>query len=179
MAKQEVLSAPIALIKVGKKTIGKMRDARYQESYRRVPIIGIGNLNPSEAPAVAFSATLTCSYYTVDFANHPMTKDAILRAVNDGNIAGWANTVTLQEVGLTVQFLRKKASLRDASNKDGRNSQQIIEADPNDYEVFAILTNCFITGDGFDISESNVSGHNSTFDVLDPALYPTDRLIAE
>ena len=175
---QEVFSAPLALIKVGTTVIGKMRDIRYQENYRRVPVTGIGRLNPSEVPAVAFSATLTCSNYSIDFANHPMTKDAILRAAGSGNFDGWANTVTLQDIGLTVQILKKKASLRSPSNLSGRNAQQIIEADPNQYEVFAVITDAFITGDGFDISESNVSGQNSTFDVISPVIFATNRFVA-
>lgn len=175
MANQETLTAPLAVIMVGDKVIGRMRDIRYNETYRRIPVKGIGRLNPIEVPVVDFSASLTCSFYAINFAKHPLTRDAILRAVGDGQVENWQNTVTLQEIGLTVKCLRKKAGLKTPVNQDGRDGNGIIEANVNDYEIFATIKRAFITGDGFDISEGNVSAHNSTFDVTDPVVYAVER----
>lgn len=172
MARQEVLTAPLALIKVGDRVIGKMRNISVQESYRRGKVTGIGRLNASEAPALEFDSNMNCGFYTIDFSRHPLTRDALLRRT--GSIENFINTMILQEIGLTVVALRKIAANR-TNNNEGRNENGIIVVDDETgYEEFAIIGNCFITGDNFDINEGQISNHNSTFMVLDPIIYAVE-----
>lgn len=155
----ETLTAPIAEIKVGTVTVGKAQNIRYQENHRRGNVVGIGRYTPDEAPALQFQGSLSCGFYTINFAKHPFLYDAILRKTD--TLDKFVNTITLQEIGLQFKLQRKVST--------GRDPQTHIIG--STIEEFATIEDCFIEGDGFDLNEGQISNRNSTFTVLTPAYY--------
>jgi len=55
----KVLTAPLALIKVNGVTIGKMKNLRITETFRRGRVSGIGEVVASEVPVLEFNGTVT------------------------------------------------------------------------------------------------------------------------
>jgi hypothetical protein len=104
---------------------------------------------------------LSCSSYTINFnlLANKVVKGAFRNA---GSVEEWANAILLQEDGLEIAILRKV--------KDG-------EIDPatglvkSKYETFAKTVGAFITREGFDIQEGQISGRDTEFEYSEPILY--------
>lgn len=159
---EKTYNAPIARIKVkdenGKlQTIGKMRTIRISETYRRGRVIGIGQITPSELPLLEFNGSLTCSHYTVNFRSHYLKKLALNREVD--NVVNFVNTILLREEGVEL-YLERRVKDTEANG--------IITPT---WEEFAVIRNLFLTQDGFDLSESAISGHDSSFEYTEPIYY--------
>lgn len=162
MAKNEkVMTAPLAIIQINSVTVGKMKNVRITESIRRGRVTGIGRLNPEELPALEWSGSLSCSSYTINFnlLANKIKKGAYRNA---GTVEEWANAILLQEDGLEIAILRKV--------KDGA-----IDAETGlvqtKYETFAKTVGAFMTREGFDIQEGQISGRDTEFEYLEPILY--------
>lgn len=158
---KKVMTAPLAVIQVDGVTIGKMKNVRITETIRRAKVTGLGNLNPNELPPVEWSGSLSCSSYTINFnllLNH--SKKGSFR--NAGSVEEWQNALLLQEDGLEIAILKKV--------KDGE-----IDSDTGliktKYETFAKTTGAFMTREGFDIQEGQISGRDTEFEYLEPILY--------
>ena len=155
------MTAPLAIIQIDSVTVGKMKNVRMTENIRRERVAGVGRLNASELPALEWQGTLSCSSYTINFnllANK--LKKGTFR--NAGGMEAWANAILLQENGLEISILRKV--------KDGE-----IDADTGlvstKYETFAKATGAFVTREGFDLQEGQISGRDTDFEYLEPILY--------
>ena len=161
MENQKVMTAPLAIIQINSVTVGKMKNVRITENIRRGRVAGVGQLNPSELPALEWQGQMSCSSYTINFnllANK--LKKGTFR--NAGSLESWANAILLQEDGLEIALLRKV--------KDGE-----IDADTGlvatKYENFAKLNGAFATREGFDLQEGQISGRDTDFEYLEPILY--------
>ena len=171
MANDKVLTAPLAVIKVNGIAIGKMRNIRYTENIRRARVVGLGTLVPDEAPAIEWSATLTCSFMSID-----MKKSMVPGAINRiaGSIEQFVNNVLLQEDGVQIDIMRR---VKDPQQPD--NLFPNVSSDPNfiqrqikgKLETFASVRGCFITREGLDINEGSISGRDVEFDVIEPLTY--------
>lgn len=158
--KQKVMTAPLAVIKVNGKVIGKMKNIRVTESIQRGTVQGIGAFNNSEIPALKWDGTLSCSFYTINFNNqNELFKTALLRNVN--TVQEFVDTVLLQEDGVTIDILKK---VKDYTDENG-----IVKPK---YEVFASIVGCFPNKESFDISEGQISGRDTDFQYLEPILFP-------
>lgn len=158
---ERVLTAPLAVIKVGGVAIGKMKNIRVTENIRRGRVTGIGRLTPSEVPAIDWSGTLTAGFYSITFNNQDqLIKKALLRNVN--NLQEWVDTVLLQEEGIQIDIMKKVKDSIDPGTG-------IITPD---YEVFASIRGGFATKEGFDISEGQISGRDVDFEYITPILFP-------
>lgn len=158
---EKVMTAPLAVIQINSVTVGKMKNVRITENIRRGRVAGVGRLNATELPALEWQGTLSCSSYTINFnllANK--LKKGTFR--NAGGLEAWANALLLQEDGLEISILRKV--------KDGE-----IDADTGlvstQYETFAKVTGAFVTREGFDLQEGQISGRDTDFEYLEPILY--------
>lgn len=158
---EKSMTAPLAIIQFDSTTIGKMKNIRVTENIRRGRVAGIGRMNASELPALEWQGTLSCSSYTIDFkllVNK--MKKGVFR--NAGTLEEWANAILLQENGLEISILKKV--------KDGE-----IDAETGlvktKYETFAKVTGAFVTREGFDIQEGQISGRDADFEYLEPILY--------
>lgn len=161
MEDKRVMTAPLAIIQINSVTVGKMKNVRITENIRRGRVAGVGQLNPSELPALEWQGQMSCSSYTINFnllANK--LKKGTFR--NAGSLESWANAVLLQEDGLEIALLRKV--------KDGE-----IDADTGlvatKYENFAKVNGAFATREGFDLQEGQISGRDTDFEYLEPILY--------
>lgn len=158
---QKVMTAPLAVIKVGGVAIGKMKNIRVTENIRRGRVTGIGKLTPDELPALEWSGTLNCGFYMVTLDSQDvLTKKGLLRNVNTSQ--EFVDTVLLQEEGLQIDILKKV--------KGTINTETGIITPK--YEVFATIRGCFSTREGFDISEGQISGKDCDFEYKDPILFP-------
>ena len=161
MEDKRVMTAPLAIIQINSVTVGKMKNVRITENIRRGRVAGVGQLNPSELPALEWQGQMSCSSYTINFnllANK--LKKGTFR--NAGSLESWANAILLQEDGLEIALLRKV--------KDGE-----IDADTGlvatKYENFAKVNGAFATREGFDLQEGQISGRDTDFEYLEPILY--------
>lgn len=161
MEDKRVMTAPLAIIQIDSVTVGKMKNVRITENIRRGRVAGVGQLNPSELPALEWQGQMSCSSYTINFnllANK--LKKGTFR--NAGSLESWANAILLQEDGLEIALLRKV--------KDGE-----IDADTGlvatKYENFAKVNGAFATREGFDLQEGQISGRDTDFEYLEPILY--------
>jgi len=152
------LNAPIAIIKVGGVAIGKMKNVRCTESFRLVPIAGIGQLHKDEMKVVDWSGSLNCSSWLVNLYA-PMIPGSLNRQVN--SIQDFENTLLLQEDGVQIDIMRKVAL--------STNAQGIIIPT---LEVVASILGCFISREGWDLSEGQVSGRNCDFEYTTPFIFP-------
>lgn len=158
---EKVMTAPLAIIQINSVTVGKMKNVRITENIRRGRVSGLGRLNPEEIPALEWSGSLSCSSYTINFnlLANKLKKGAFRNA---GTVEEWANAILLQEDGLEIAILRKV--------KDGQ-----IDAETGlvktKYETFAKTVGAFMTREGFDIQEGQISGRDTEFEYLEPVLY--------
>ena len=161
MEDKRVMTAPLAIIQINSVTVGKMKNVSITENIRRGRVAGVGQLNPSELPALEWQGQMSCSSYTINFnllANK--LKKGTFR--NAGSLESWANAILLQEDGLEIALLRNV--------KDGE-----IDADTGlvatKYENFAKVNGAFATREGFDLQEGQISGRDTDFEYLEPILY--------
>lgn len=155
------MTAPLAIIQVNSVTVGKMKNIRITENIRRGRVAGIGRLNATELPPLEWQGTLSCSSYTINF-NLLLNKFKKGFYRNAGSLEAWANALLLEEAGLEISILKKV--------KDGE-----IDAETGltkvKYETFAKVNAAFVTREGFDIQEGQISGRDADFEYLDPILY--------
>jgi hypothetical protein len=155
-----VITAPLGVIKVQGVAVGKMKSIRVQETIRRGRVSGLGQLTPDEVPALEWSGTLSCGFYNISFDVSQLPK-AILRKVN--TLEEFVDTVLLQESGVQVDIMRKKKS---------GPPDPITGIIPSQLEIFASVKGCFLTREGFEIQEGQISGKDADFDYTTPILFP-------
>jgi len=155
------MSAPLAIIQIDSVTVGKMKNLRITENVRRGRVTGVGRLNPEELPALEWTGSLTCSSYTINFnlLANKLKKGAFRNAAT---VEEWQNAILLQEDGLEISILRKV--------KDG-NIDSETGLVKTKYETFAKTNGAFMTREGFDIQEGQISGRDTEFEYLEPILY--------
>jgi hypothetical protein len=124
-------------------------------------------MNPSEVPALTCAGSLTAGFMNIKFDSHPFFEKAILRKTNGKE--AFYNTLALQQIGFTLEWYRKAPDL--ALGEDGRDANNVIVINETNYELFAKIGECFITSDSFDLTENQISGRNTTFDVIDGVTY--------
>jgi|GEM_PF-2033069 len=157
---QKVLTAPLAVIKVNGVAVGKMKSIRIQETIRRGRVTGLGMLTPDELPALEWSGTLSCGFYNIAFDKSQLPT-AIVRKVN--TLDEFVDTVLLQENGVQVDIMKKVP----AGPPD-----PVTGIIPSSLEIFASVKGCFITREGFDIQEAQISGKDADFEYTTPILFP-------
>jgi len=153
-----VFTAPLALIKVDGVVIGRAKNVRVSENFRRGTVVGLGRLHPSEKPVTEWTGSMTIGFYVVEFKDHPLGATALLRET--GTVEQFVNNILLQEDGLEL-VLQKR--VLDFETAEGLKIPK--------FESFATVRGAFITSDDFDISEGAISGRNCTFEYTDPIVY--------
>lgn len=166
---KNVLTGALAIIKVNSVAVGKMRDVRVNENFRRVRVPkGLGSIFADEFALVEWSGSVSCSFFEISYGKTGLT-DALKRAIfGSGNIfsqiAGGNNAVNfedqavLDDVGLSLDIYKKI---------EGTKTGGIITPDQ---KVYAQLSGMFIESDNVNISEANISGRDQTFQYLNPVV---------
>ncbi len=154
---EKVLTAPLAIIKVNGVTVGKMKNIRISETFRRGRVSGLGELTPSEVPALEWNGTLTCEFYEIKFEETGIP--TVIHRVAS-SIQAFVDDVLLQENGVDIVIFKK---IKDFVDPAGLVVSQLRE--------HATVTGAFMDREGMDIAEGQISGHNQDFTYLEPILY--------
>ena len=165
MDNTKVLTGAIAIIRSKGIPIGKMKTISYTEDMRRIPVRGIGTILPSEQAVVEWDGSVSCDFYEMTF-HETGIPGAVARKVD--NLASQAaiggvsfeDQLVLDTEGVQLDIFKKVADVLDV--KTGLIKPAVIP--------YAIIYNCLITSDGFEISEGSVSGHKQTFKCLKPII---------
>lgn len=170
MPDNKALTAAIAIIKdANDNPIGKMRNLRIQENYRRVEVPkGIGSIFDDEIALVKWSGTISCSFFEINYkksgvpnAIRRMFSPNIVSQIATGNNQeNFEDQAVLDDIGVTINIYKKATDLIDPNT--GKITPEAIP--------YAIITRMFIEGDNVDISEGNVSGRDQSFRYLDPII---------
>lgn len=165
MSDTKVVTGAIALIKSGGKYIGKMKSVRATENIRRVEVVGIGTILPTEAPVVGWAGQLSCSQMTMKFVNGVIPNGIRRKFANAGSQALSGNSsfedqLVLDSTGVDVEIYEKVTDVIDVTT--GTIKPKVVP--------FAIVRQCLIESDSLDISEGSISGSDQTFKFLKPIL---------
>ena len=155
----KVYTAPLAIVKVGGIAIGKMKTIQVNENIQRGTVQGLGELTPSELPALVWAGTLSCGFYNVTWMKSSLP-NAITRNVN--TLKEFVDSLLLQEEGVMVELYKKVAA----------PGAPTIGNIPSVLKLYCTVSGLFLEGDNFDISEGSVSGKNQSFRYLDPVIFP-------
>jgi hypothetical protein len=161
----KVFHGALALIKVQGVVIGKMRSVSCQENFARQEVRGLGTILPSEAPVTTWTGTLSCEYMSVNFANEGI-KNALRRylpnlasQVLNGEISFEDQLVLDSDKGVQVDIFKKVEDVIDAN---GNIKPKLVP--------YAVVRNCMIESDSFNVSEGSLAGHSQSFKYLKPVM---------
>jgi len=175
----QVLTGALAIIKLNGQAIGKMKNISVNENISRGKVQGIGKLHPSELPALEWSGTVSCSFYSIDFeldgvagvfdnsaatAGTPTTggNQGVIRKVTSVNAL--MEHIALEGEGVTLDIYKK---IHDFTN--ATTGQK--ESDPNTQPIFAQIKGVHLERDSFEITENGISGRNQEFAYTEPIIF--------
>jgi hypothetical protein len=163
------LTGALAIIKSNGIVVGKMRDIRINETYRRVEVSkGLGSIFDDEFALVKFNGSVSCSFMEISFGKSGLT-DALKRNIfgaasifsqiaSGNNAVNFEDQAVLDSVGLSLDIYKKV---------QGTIVNGIISPDA---PVYATLSGMFIESDSVNISESNIAGRDQSFKYLNPVV---------
>lgn len=146
---QYVYTAPKALIKIGSKTAGYVRNLTFSENITRVNVQGLGSLLKKEVPPVAYDCQFTVDQFFLDFQQDVM-QEMMHRL---GSVQAIVDTLLLGELGFTIDLYQKTLVTQDGVTK------MVTEADPTG-ETIAQLGPCYVNNQQFSVAEGGVAGYN-------------------
>lgn len=155
---ERVITAPLAIIKVAGTPVGKMKSIRVSESFNRAKVVGLGQLFADEIPILSWQGTLSCEFFNIDFKKSQIP-NAILRQVQ--TIEDFTDYLTLQENTVQIDIFRK---IKTGIRPDGIPIAELA--------IYASVVGCFMTREGFDIADGQVSGRNVEFEYTTPIFFP-------
>jgi hypothetical protein len=164
----QTMTAPLAIIKVGTETVGKMKSIRCTENYARGDIAGLGELTSQEVPALRWSGSLTAGFYMINMkklGSVSSAKFGLNRNVGE-NIPNFVNTLILNETPVDIYIAKK--SIQGATVQNGVITQV-------GEETFVVIRNFFMDSISFDISEANVAGQDLTGRYLTPIMFAFEQ----
>lgn len=164
-----VITGALAIIKVNGVAIGKMRDIRVNENFRRVRVPkGLGSIFADEFALVEWAGTISCSFYEISYGKTGLT-DALKRSIFGqggilSQIAAGQNTpnfedqAVLDDIGLSLDIYKK---IKDVVVNGVINPKA---------PVYATLGGMFIETDNINIPEAQIAGRDQTFQYLRPVV---------
>jgi hypothetical protein len=127
----------------------------------------LGEITPSELPALSWAGTITCDMYMLDFKSTGLEgkiPDAFLRNAN--TLQEWINSVILQQDGAVIDLYTKIPANPNQAPMSG-----LILANQND-GLIAQVRGVFLDGEGFSISEGQIATRNQSFKYKYPIIFP-------
>ena len=157
----KTLTAPLAIIKVTDITgtlqvIGKMRNIRITENVRRGRVTGLGELTPSELPALEWSGTLNVGQYAIDFSS---TVEAMAIDRKFNSTVDFVKSLLFND-GIQIDVLQK--------TKTGIDPTVVSDVGQSTY---VSIKGVHFTSGGFDLAEGQIGGKDATFEYMNPVLY--------
>lgn len=165
MADEKVLTGAIALIKVKGEVVGLMKTVSLNETFRRIPVRGIGTILPSEQAVTEWDGTLTCDFMMVDWSKSgvpgAIRRDftAAASQVANGN-SSFEDQLILDVDGVQVDVYKK---IKDVIDADGKIKPKL--------KPIATVKRTLIDSDSMDVNEGNVASRRQSFKYLDPILF--------
>lgn len=154
----KVLTAPLALIKIGGVTVGKIKNIRVQEQYQRGNVMGIGALISQEKPILGIQCSFNCSSYVISIKKlGTIDNPFVTRGATTTD--QFVNTVLTQDNGVDIYIMKKGAKTI--------NNGIVTEASE---ENLFVIKNAFLTSQSFDIQEGQISGSDMSGEYLEPIL---------
>lgn len=168
MSTPKVYTGAIALVKVAGQVIGKMRSVRVQESFRRMPVRGLGTILPSEQAVTEWDGTVSCDFIFVNLKRSGI-KGALRRDLSNvasqvllGN-PSFEDQLVLDQDGVQIDLFKKVADVILADGTINPTAKPI-----------AIVQKCFIDSDNLDVSDGGLAGKSQSFKYLLPVQEPLD-----
>lgn len=154
-----VFTAPLAVIKIANKTVGKIRNLTFTEQVQRGEVMGIGNLTLQEVPIIAIRCSFTADSYMIDLRKLGTIEDPFwpVKATDPKVLI---NTLLLGEQPTQIHVYRKKAT----SIANGL----VTSASEDSYETIGIAQDCYLDSRSWNIQENNISGKNLSGRYLTP-----------
>lgn len=154
----KVLTAPLAIIKIGGVAVGKIRNLRIQEQYQRGDVVGIGSLLSSEKPILKINCTFSASQYVIDVKKlGTIDNPFVIRGAT--TTEQFVNTVLLQDNGVDIYVMSKGA--KTVSNS--------IVTEVDEKTQF-VIKNAFLESQSFNIDEGQIAGSDLSGSYLEPIL---------
>lgn len=168
MANDRVFTGALAIIKVNGIVVGKAKNIRVSETFRRVGVQGLGTAFESEAPVVGFAGTLSASFIEISFKKTglPGGIRRIFTNVLSQALAGnpsMEDQLVLDNDGITLDVYRKIIDLIDPNT--GIIKPKV--------EPYFIVRNCLIETDSADITEGGLASHDQAYKYLVPITFPS------
>lgn len=166
---ERALTGAIAIIKVKGQSVGKMRNVRINEAFRRVRVPkGLGSIFADEFALVEWNGTIQCDFIEVDYTRSGI-KDAIRRVfgssiysqiASGNNAENFEDQAVLDIEGVDVEVYKKIIDVIDPNTK-------LIKPQAIPY---CTVGGMFIDSDNVTIDEGNISGRNQSFSYLLPVV---------
>lgn len=154
----KTLTAPLAVIMINNKKVGKIRNLTFTENIQRGEVQGIGSLTLEEVPAIAIRCQFQASSYTLDLKQLGTVTDPFLpQGITTAQQL--ANTLLLGETPVSIHVYRKTA---------GNISNNGVIVSEGSLQRVGIATDCYLDSKSFEISEGNISGKNLSGRYLTP-----------
>lgn len=167
MANERVLTGALAIIKVNGTAVGKMRNVRINESFRRVDVPkGLGSIFDDELALVKWSGSVSCSFFEINYKQSGI-ENAVRRAFGPNifsQIASGIDTENFEDQavldldGVDVDVFKKLTDVIDPNTG-------LIKPKATPY---AVVRGMFIESDNVNVDEGNVSGRDQQFRYLYP-----------
>lgn len=155
---ENVLTAPLALVKIKGVTVGKIKNIRLQEQFQRGEVRGLGALLTSEVPILSISCTFNCDSYVISARKlGTIDNPFVIRGVSLKD--QFVNTILLQEEGVDIYIMKKGA-------------KTIVNGIVTEIEEknFYVVKDAFMDSQSFDIQESQISGSSLGGRYLTPVM---------
>ena len=154
----QVLTAPLAIIKIKGTVVGKIKNLRLQEQYQRGNVVGIGALISSEKPILGIQCTFSASYYVISVKKlGTIDNPFVIRGAS--TTEQFVNTVLMQDNGVDIYVMKKGAKVITNG----------IVTEATEENLF-VIKNAFLTSNSFDIQEGQISSSDLSGEYLEPIL---------
>ena len=155
---EKTFTAPLAVIMINGKKVGKIRNLTFTENIQRGEVQGIGSLTLQEVPAVAMRCQFQASSYMINLKTFGTENDPFV-AQNLKSVQELVNTLLLGEAPVTIAVYKKTSG---SVNNEG------IVTSEGALERIGIANDCYLDSRSFEISEGNISGKNISGRYLTP-----------
>lgn len=154
----QVLTAPLAIIKIKGTVVGKIKNLRIQEQYQRGNVMGIGALISSEKPILGIQCSFSASFYVVSVKKlGTIDNPFVIRGAS--TTEQFVNTVLMQDNGVDIYVMKKGAKVITNG----------IVTEATEENLF-VIKNAFLTSNSFDLNEGQISGSDLSGEYLEPIL---------
>lgn len=154
-----VFTAPLAIIEVGGKPVGKIKNLQFTENIQRGEVQGLGQLTLSEVPPISVRCSFTADSYLIKFDQLGTIKDPFWPTTAK-TAEQFANTILLGEKGVNLHVYSKIPS------SSGVDENGLVTS--TEKEKMGVIANCFLDSRTFSIQEGQIAGKNLSGRYLEP-----------